>query len=74
MTLRTDVKTESPARSILKSISWRVVATITTTLIVYFWTHEWVLAFTVGGVEVVAKFALYYVHERMWQRISFGRN
>ena len=63
---------ETKARSISKAISWRVLATMTTATLVYVTTGELTLAFTVGAMEVVAKFLLYYVHERAWQKISFG--
>lgn len=63
---------ETNYRSIAKASTWRVLASITTVIIVYFATGEFTLAFSVGAVEVVAKMALYYVHERLWQRLKFG--
>ena len=63
---------ETPARSVAKAVSWRVLATLTTAGLVYATTGELSLALTVGALEVVAKFALYYVHERAWQKITFG--
>ena len=63
---------DSKSRSLAKAVSWRVLATITTAFLVYITTGELSLAFAVGAMEVVAKFALYYIHERVWQHITFG--
>lgn len=62
------------ARTLLKTLSWRTIATITTMVIVYLYTREMALSFGVGAFEVTSKLALYYFHERMWQRISWGRS
>jgi len=64
---------ETKKRSILKALSWRTLATITTAIIVFVFTGEVALAITVGFLEVFAKMALYFFHERLWQKISFGR-
>jgi len=63
---------ESKARSLVKAISWRVLATLTTAAIVYSMTGDFSVAVAVGGIEVVAKFLLYYIHERIWTHVSFG--
>lgn len=68
------VPNDSKFRSLTKAISWRVLATMTTAIIVYVATGEWTTALAVGGVEVVAKFLLYYLHERLWNHVSFGVN
>jgi len=64
---------ETRKRSIFKAISWRTLATLTTAAIVFVFTGEFTLAITVGLLEVFAKMALYFFHERMWQKIGFGR-
>ena len=65
--------TESPLRSAVKGVTWRLVATFTTILIVYFITGEQAKALQIGAIEFVAKFVVYYLHERAWVRISFGQ-
>jgi len=60
-------------RSILKALSWRVLATFATMLIVFAFTREIVLSVGVGAVEVVIKLILYYLHERVWGSLGFGR-
>ena len=65
--------TESPIRSVLKGFTWRLVATFTTIVIVYCITGEQDKALQIGAIEFVAKFVVYYLHERAWVRISFGQ-
>ena len=60
-------------RSILKALSWRVVASVTTMSIVFIFTRELVLTLGVGVVEVVTKLILYYLHERIWGGVGIGR-
>lgn len=64
---------EKSYRSILKSISWRTIGTIDTMVISYFITGKLALALSIGGIEVFSKMALYFLHERTWNKISFGR-
>jgi adenylylsulfate kinase len=64
---------ETKKRSILKAISWRTWATLTTAIIVFIFTGEFALAITIGLLEVFAKMGLYFFHERLWQKISFGK-
>ena len=53
--------------TLLKTLSWRVVASATTFLIAWFVTGDLTAGAAIGGVEVVAKVILYYWHERAWQ-------
>lgn len=65
---------ETRSRSAAKSLSWRVVATLTTVLLVLAFTGEVSIALSVGGAEVVAKLIIFYVHERIWDRFSWGES
>ena len=60
-------------RSFLKTISWRVVATLITGVVTYVLTGRIDFAITVGLCDTFVKFFLYYVHERMWSRTRFGQ-
>jgi len=60
-------------RSIVKGISWRVVATTTTIIIVYVFFNRLDLAIAAGMIETVLKVGLYWVHERAWFKIRWGR-
>lgn len=64
---------EKSYRSILKSISWRTIGTIDTIVISYFITGKIALALSIGSIEVFTKMALYFFHERTWNKIKFGR-
>ncbi|MDD2291982.1 MAG: DUF2061 domain-containing protein [Aliarcobacter sp.] len=64
---------EKPYRSVVKAISWRTVGTIDTIIVSYFITGNLVMAASIGTIEVITKMALYYFHERAWNKISFGR-
>jgi adenylylsulfate kinase len=60
-------------RSFLKTISWRVVATIVTCIVAYIVTSRVDFAITVGLGDSLVKFFTYYLHERMWSKIRFGQ-
>ncbi len=64
---------ETPKRSIAKTISWRVAATIITGVVTYILTGRLDFAVTVGLADTLVKFFIYYIHERMWARISYGK-
>jgi uncharacterized membrane protein len=63
---------ESRLRSLLKAASWRVLATLTTVLIAWAVIGDVGDALKIGAVEVVAKLAVYYLHERAWARVPLG--
>jgi len=64
---------ETNTRSIVKGITWRAVATGTTMGIVYFFFGNLELAVATGLLETVAKVGLYWGHEKIWQRVRWGR-
>ena len=63
---------ESKRRSLAKVISWRFTATMTTIIISFIITGNTDFAVKIGVIEVVAKIALQYFHERLWFKIKFG--
>jgi len=64
---------EQKRRSILKTISWRFWATLTTVALVFFFVGEVKIALSIGGFEVVLKMILYFLHERIWNKTKFGK-
>ncbi len=68
-----DSTSESPKRSIAKSISWRIVGTVDTIIISWLVTGTLSLAFSIGLVELVTKMVLYFFHERIWNSIKWGK-
>jgi uncharacterized membrane protein len=64
----------SHKRHIAKAISYRITGTIVTMLIGWIVTGSVALGAIIGGVEVVLKTYVYYLHERLWYKyINFGR-
>ncbi|MHA7830331.1 MAG: DUF2061 domain-containing protein [Flagellimonas sp.] len=68
-----DSTSESPKRSVVKSISWRIVGTLDTILISWAVTGTLSMAFSIGLVELVTKMVLYFFHERIWNSIKWGK-
>lgn len=64
---------ENLKRTLLKTISWRVVGTLATVVISYAITGTLALAFSIGAIELVSKMALYFFHERAWNTIKWGK-
>ncbi len=68
---------ESHLRSILKGLSWRIVATTDLVLVVLLITCLYgncsiENALTIGGIEMLLKLFVYYIHERVWQAYRRG--
>ena len=61
---------DSKKKSIMKAITWRVVATTDTFLISWLLTGQWKLGVGIAGLEVVTKMFTYYFHERAWSKFG----
>lgn len=59
---------DSAAKSLLKTVSWRIVGTLDTMCIAFILTGEVGVALSIGSVEVFTKMVLYYIHERVWNK------
>jgi len=64
---------ETTQRSFVKALSWRILATIITSSIVLLISGQWEFAATIGLVDTSLKFFVYFGHERLWNRIPYGR-
>lgn len=64
---------EKNYRSLVKSISYRITGTITTFLISLIVTGKIEFALSIMSVDFVSKIAIFYFHERMWNKIKFGK-
>jgi uncharacterized membrane protein len=62
----------SHKRHILKTISWRILGTIDTIVIGGLITGDWKIGLSIGGIEVISKMTLYYIHERVWYKSNYG--
>ena len=60
-------------RHLLKTITWRIIGTLDTMVLSWIITGNWKWGVAIGGVELITKMVLYYLHERAWYRYSnFG--
>ncbi len=64
---------EKHYRSFAKAVSWRATGTLDTIIISFLVTGKVRLAISIGFIELFTKICLYYLHERLWNKISFGR-
>ena len=64
---------ENRTRIVLKSVSFRLIATLTTIVLVFAFTKEIVFGLQVGFLEFFAKIVLFYYHERLWNMFQFGK-
>ncbi len=64
---------ENHTRSLVKAISWRITGTLDTVLWAFIITGKLKWALSIGLVELVSKIFLYYFHEQLWNKISFGK-
>lgn len=69
----TAVSADRPVRSLAKAISWRVTGSIDTMVLSWLFTGDLTVAAAISLTEVATKMALYYLHERVWNRIPLGR-
>ena len=61
-------ESDSVRKSVMKTISWRVIATTTTFVISWVVTGSVLAGGVIASIEFWAKLALYYAHERAWSR------
>ena len=64
---------EKHRRSLLKAVSWRITGSIDTFILSLLVTGNWRVAGTISAIEVLTKIGLFYVHERAWARIRWGK-
>lgn len=64
---------DQPQRSIVKTISWRITGSSATFLIAYLLTDNFAIAGTIGVTQMITNTILYYVHERIWNKIRWGQ-
>ncbi len=64
---------ESRKRSVVKTIMWRVIATCITWTTLYAFTGEFVKSVKITAVSEVICTIGYYVHERVWNKLKWGK-
>lgn len=64
---------KSHKRAIIKAVSYRAFGTLLTITVIYIFTGELLVSLGAGVVEVISKMFFYYLHEKIWDRISWGK-
>jgi len=64
---------ETRSRSILKTVSWRILATFITATVTWIITESYIYAAEIGVLDSLVKLVAYYGHERTWNRIPLGK-
>lgn len=62
-----------PIRSWIKGISYRMFSMPVSPILAFALTGDWALAGKLGVCEAIIKVILFYVHERVWHQIPFGK-
>ncbi|PPR34707.1 MAG: hypothetical protein CFH26_00615 [Alphaproteobacteria bacterium MarineAlpha6_Bin4] len=63
----------SRKRSLIKSFTWRLIASLDTFLIAWFVTGKLSWAGSIASLEILTKTFLYYFHERGWNYVFWGK-
>jgi len=64
---------DTAVRSLAKAVSWRVTGTVDTFLISWLITGEVLLASGIALTEIITKIFLFWMHERVWNKITWGK-
>ena len=65
---------ETSKRSLMKAISWRIIGTIDTFIISWIISGKAIIAGSIASVEVLTKVSIYWMHERAWNKLNWGKN
>ena len=63
---------EKRVRSLVKALSWRLIAVVVLGLVSYIFTGSIKESGLITGVYTILQIFVYWVHERIWQRIRWG--
>ena len=65
---------DTAVRSLVKAVTWRVTGTVDTFLISWLITGQILLASGIALTEIVTKIFLFWLHERVWNRVTWGKS
>ena len=60
-------------RSLLKATTWRIIGSIDTFVLSWLFTGHIGVAGSIAGTEIFTKIGLFYVHERVWAVLPWGK-
>ena len=64
---------ESASRSFVKTITWRITGSSAVFAISWIFTDNVSMAGAIALAQLIISTSLYFIHERIWNRISWGR-
>ncbi len=64
---------DSSVRSVAKTISWRITGSGATFLISWLISGDLTVAGSIALVQIAANTILYFIHERVWNKIGWGK-
>jgi len=64
---------DKAARSLVKTISWRITGSGATLGISYLISGNFVIASSIASIQLVSNTILYFIHERIWNKITWGQ-
>lgn len=65
---------EAHSRSLVKAVTWRITGSVDTFILSWIITGDVKIAGAISAVEVVTKIILFYLHERIWGKIKWGKH
>jgi len=68
---RKTMSADTQKRTVVKTMTWRITASLTTFIIAWILTGDVLIGASIGSIEAIAKIFLYYFHERIWTNISW---
>lgn len=63
---------ERRRRTLAKTISWRLIASLMTVLVVFALTREILISLSISFFDIITKTIAYYAHERAWNKFGWG--
>ena len=63
----------SPLRSLVKGLTWRAVSTVIIVATAWYFTGDIAMTGKITLFDFIIKLGLFYVHERVWHQIKFGK-
>lgn len=64
---------DSQTRSLIKTVSWRITGSGATFLVAWAVSQDLAISGTIAVIQLTLNTLLYYLHERVWNRISWGK-
>ena len=61
-------------RTLIKTLSWRIIGSTATFLISYIVTGQLVVATGIAVAQMIVNTVLYYIHEIVWNKIKWGNS